>query len=160
MQRLDAGMQCFSCSTLLSAETSALIIAFQLLRSFAPAHLPGMSTLLSNFTRTNSILRQANKEKKNTSGEQRFSCSIDLSCKRLITYRYKKTKYNDSEEQMKKYTTLMSAYGVGVGVDFNFHGTIANTFDAHRLIQHFQDSKGADTADRIVNCVLIKGIDI
>ena len=64
--------------------------------------------------------------------------------------RYKKTKYNNSEEQMKKYTTLMSAYGVGVGIDFKFHGMVANTLDAHRLIQHFQEEMGPETADKIV----------
>ena len=66
-------------------------------------------------------------------------------------YRYKTTKYNSSEEQMKKYTTLMSAYGVGVGIDFKFHGMVANTLSAHRLIQHFQEEMGPETADKIVN---------
>ena len=65
--------------------------------------------------------------------------------------RYKRTKYNNSEEQMKRYTTLMSAYGVGVGIDFRFHGIIANTLSAHRLIQHFQEENGPETADKIVN---------
>ena len=70
----------------------------------------------------------------------------------LILYtRYKATKYNNSEDQMKKYTTLMSAYGVGVGIDFKFHGMIANTLSAHRLIQHFQEKMGPETADKIVN---------
>ena len=52
---------------------------------------------------------------------------------------------------MKKYTTLMSAYGIGVGIDFNFHGTVANTLSAHRLIQHFQEELGPETADKIVD---------
>ena len=52
---------------------------------------------------------------------------------------------------MKKYTTLMSAYGVSVGIDFKFHGTVANTLSAHRLIQHFQEEIGAETTDKIVN---------
>lgn len=52
---------------------------------------------------------------------------------------------------MKKYTTLMSAYGVGVGIDFKFHGIVANTLSAHRLIQHFQEEMGPETADKIVN---------
>ncbi|KAL2038206.1 hypothetical protein N7G274_009154 [Stereocaulon virgatum] len=64
---------------------------------------------------------------------------------------YKKTKYNDSEEQMKKYTTLMSAYGVAVGINFKFGGKVANTIDAHRLIQHYQEEMGPETADKIVN---------
>lgn len=70
--------------------------------------------------------------------------------------RYKTTKYNNSEEQMKKYTTLMSAYGIGVGIDFKFHGMVANTLSAHRLIQHFQEEMGPETADKIVNSLYKK----
>lgn len=65
---------------------------------------------------------------------------------------YKKFRYNDSEEKMKMYTTLMSAYGVSAGINFKFGGTVANTLDAHRLIQHYQEEKGPETADKIVNC--------
>jgi predicted DsbA family dithiol-disulfide isomerase len=64
---------------------------------------------------------------------------------------YKKSKYGDSDEKMKMYTTLMSAYGVSSGIDFKFGGTVANTLHAHRLIQHFQETKGPDVADKIVN---------
>ncbi|SLM35127.1 Thioredoxin-like fold [Lasallia pustulata] len=63
---------------------------------------------------------------------------------------YKKTRYGDSEEKMKMYTTLMSAYGFSVGIDYRFDGTVANTLDAHRLIQHYQE-KGPEVADKIVN---------
>ena len=62
------------------------------------------------------------------------------------------SKYNGSEEQMKKYTLLMSAYGVEAGIDFKFHGTVANTLDAHRLLQHYQEEGGAVVADNIVKC--------
>ncbi len=70
---------------------------------------------------------------------------------KLKAHRYKATKYNNSEEQMKKYTILMSAYGVGAGIDFKFHGTVANTMDAHRLIQHYQEELGPEVADKLVN---------
>lgn len=63
---------------------------------------------------------------------------------------YRKSKYGDSEEKMKMYTTLMSAYGVGEGIEYKFGGTIANTMQAHRVIQHFQEEKGSETADKIV----------
>lgn len=53
---------------------------------------------------------------------------------------------------MKMYETLMSAYGAGVGINFKFRGTVANTLDAHRLIQHFQEAKGPETADKLINC--------
>jgi len=64
---------------------------------------------------------------------------------------YKKSRYGDSEDKMKMYTTLMTAYGVSAGIDFKFGGTVANTMDAHRVIQHFQEEKGAETADKIIN---------
>ena len=66
--------------------------------------------------------------------------------------RYKKTKYNDSEEQMRKYVTVMSAHGEAVGIHFKFGGMIANTMDAHRLIQHYQEEMGPETANKIVDC--------
>ena len=81
-----------------------------------------------------------------------FSILLARALYPFIPYpRYKTTKYSNSEEQMKKYTTLMSAYGVGVGIDFKFHGMVANTLSAHRLIQHFQEEMGPETADKIVN---------
>jgi len=53
---------------------------------------------------------------------------------------------------MKLYTTLMTAYGVSAGIDYKFGGTVANTMDAHRIIQHFQEEKGAEAANKIINC--------
>lgn len=32
------------------------------------------------------------------------------------------------------------------------HCRIANTLDAHRVIQHFQEEKGPETADKLINC--------
>ena len=54
---------------------------------------------------------------------------------------------------MKKYTTVMSAYGSAIGIEFDFGGTIANTLNAHRLIQYYQEEMGPETADKIVNCL-------
>jgi len=64
---------------------------------------------------------------------------------------YKKSRYGDSEEKMKMYTGLMSAYGKSCGIEFKFGGVVANTLDAHRIIQHFQEEKGSECADGIVN---------
>lgn len=64
---------------------------------------------------------------------------------------YKKSKYGDSEDKMKMYTTLMSAYGVSAGINYKFGGVVANTLPAHRVIQHFQEAKGKDVADKIVS---------
>ncbi len=46
----------------------------------------------------------------------------------------------------------MSGYGATAGIKFKFGGTVANTMDAHRVIQHFQEEKGPETADKIINC--------
>jgi predicted DsbA family dithiol-disulfide isomerase len=64
--------------------------------------------------------------------------------------RYKKKRFNDSDEQMKKYVTVMSAEGLESGIPFRFDGTIANTQHAHRVIQYFQEEKGAAVADLMV----------
>lgn len=63
---------------------------------------------------------------------------------------YKKSRYGDSEEKMKMYIGLMTAYGMGCGIDFKFRGIVANTLDAHRVIQHYQEEKGPEVADKIV----------
>jgi predicted DsbA family dithiol-disulfide isomerase len=68
---------------------------------------------------------------------------------------YKKSRYGDSDEKMAMYKTLMTAYGVSVGVDFKFGGKVANTLHAHRLVQHFQAEKGPETADKLMNCRLL-----
>lgn len=64
---------------------------------------------------------------------------------------YKKSKYGDSEDRMQKYTRLMSAYGEAEGIKYKFGGTVANTLHAHRLIQHYQETKGPAVADKIVD---------
>lgn len=51
------------------------------------------------------------------------------------------------------YTTLMTAYGASAGITYKFGGTVANTLQAHRVIQHFQESKGPETADKLVNAL-------
>ena len=64
---------------------------------------------------------------------------------------YKKSRYGDSDEKMKMYTTLMGSYGAEDGIDFKFGGNVENPLQAHRLIQHYQETKGPETADKIVN---------
>jgi len=64
---------------------------------------------------------------------------------------YKKSRYGDSEEKMNMYTALMTAYGQSAGINFKFGGMVANTLNAHRVIQHFQETKGPETADKIIN---------
>lgn len=64
---------------------------------------------------------------------------------------YQKSRYGDSEEKMNMYTSLMIAYGVAEGIDFKFGGTMANTLPAHRVIYHFQEARGPDVANKIVD---------
>jgi predicted DsbA family dithiol-disulfide isomerase len=39
---------------------------------------------------------------------------------------------------------------------YKIGGTVANTMDAHRVIQHFQEEKGPETADKIINCMVLR----
>jgi predicted DsbA family dithiol-disulfide isomerase len=64
---------------------------------------------------------------------------------------YKKSRYGDSEEKMKMYITLMTAYGESCGIKFKFGGKVANTLPAHRVVRHFQEKRGEGTADKIIN---------
>lgn len=64
---------------------------------------------------------------------------------------YRKSRYGDSEEKMQMYTKIMSTYGKAEDINYKFGGTVANTLQAHRLIQHFQDTNGLGTADKIVD---------
>jgi len=52
---------------------------------------------------------------------------------------------------MKVYVTLMTAYGDSCGINFKFGGKVANTLSAHRVIQYFQEKRGEETADKIIN---------
>lgn len=70
---------------------------------------------------------------------------------------YKTTSYAQTEERFTMYSTYMRALGVGVGIDFSFGGQIANTLNAHRLIQYFQEEKGPETADKIIDCKIELG---
>ena len=65
---------------------------------------------------------------------------------------YKNSRYDGSEEKMSKYMAIMSAYGRNEGINFKFGGKVANTLDAHRLIQHYQEEEGPEVADKIISC--------
>ena len=68
---------------------------------------------------------------------------------------YKNNKYQGSEEKMQMYTTVMHAEGEQEGIDFKFTGTMANTFEAHRMIYWVQENRGAEAVNNIVNCTLL-----
>jgi predicted DsbA family dithiol-disulfide isomerase len=69
---------------------------------------------------------------------------------------YKKSRYGDSEEKMKVYVNLMTAYGDFCGIKFKFGGKVANTLPSHRVIQHFQEKRGEETADKIINSLYLQ----
>lgn len=52
---------------------------------------------------------------------------------------------------MQMYMALMTAYGRGEGIEYKFGGTVANTLHAHRVIQHFQATKGPEVADQLID---------
>lgn len=66
---------------------------------------------------------------------------------------YKREKYQSSAEKMEMYKTIMSSYGRACTppIDFKFGGTVANTLNAHRVIQHYQEEKGSEVARKIVD---------
>ena len=66
---------------------------------------------------------------------------------------YRDEKYGGSDERMDMYTQLMSSYGEPVGINFKFGGTIANTLQAHRVVQYFQEQNGTETANKIINAL-------
>lgn len=67
-----------------------------------------------------------------------------------------RTKYSDSPEKMEKYITLMTAYGVTSGIAFKFHGQVANTLHAHRVIQHYQSTSSPAVAGLIIDALYRK----
>ncbi|KAF2740194.1 thioredoxin-like protein [Polyplosphaeria fusca] len=64
---------------------------------------------------------------------------------------YKKQKYADDDERMKMYTSYMRALGKTEGIELDFRGTIANTFDAHRVLGWVQERKGDASAKRCLD---------
>ncbi|KAF2122935.1 thioredoxin-like protein [Lophiotrema nucula] len=64
---------------------------------------------------------------------------------------YKKEKYQDSAEKMGMYTKYLGSLGRAEGIDFDFTGTIANTLDAHRVLQWVQENKGEESAGKCLD---------
>lgn len=43
-----------------------------------------------------------------------------------------------------------------VGIDFRFDGAMGNTLHAHRVIQYFQQSKGPETANKLIDALYMR----
>jgi predicted DsbA family dithiol-disulfide isomerase len=55
---------------------------------------------------------------------------------------YKKEKYNNSDQRMQMYSTYMMNLGKEDGIEFDFGGgLIANTLQAHRILQYLQNRR-------------------
>ncbi|KAF5507138.1 hypothetical protein CGCA056_v013438 [Colletotrichum aenigma] len=66
---------------------------------------------------------------------------------------YVTTKHDASDIKQSVYEATMSELGTAVGISFSWGGTMSNTFNAHRVIQHFQEAKDAETANRLVEAL-------
>ncbi|CAM1500693.1 Fc.00g098550.m01.CDS01 [Cosmosporella sp. VM-42] len=62
-------------------------------------------------------------------------------------------KHNDNPAAQQLFQAHMRSLGEPEGITFNFDGTMGNTLHAHRVIQYFQDEKGAETANRLVDAL-------
>lgn len=49
----------------------------------------------------------------------------------------------------------MTALGADIGITFRFGGTIANTLQAHRVVQAVQERHGAQMTDRLVDALYV-----
>lgn len=66
---------------------------------------------------------------------------------------HRDTKYDGSKEKMDMYVEYMSTLGEASGIKFSFGGDIADTLQAHRVIQYFQEDAGAETANKLVDAL-------
>lgn len=62
-------------------------------------------------------------------------------------------KYDGSKDKMDMYVEYMSALGEASGIKFKFGGDIADTLQAHRVIQYFQEEIGAETANKLIDAL-------
>lgn len=66
---------------------------------------------------------------------------------------YRDSKYFGSEEKTDMFTQLMGQYGAACGIKFKFGGVIADTLQAHRVIQYFQEAVGPERGNAIVDAL-------
>lgn len=66
---------------------------------------------------------------------------------------YRDAKYLGSEEKTEMFTRLMGQYGAACQIDFKFGGEIADTLQAHRVIQYFQEVDGPARGNKIVDAL-------
>lgn len=68
---------------------------------------------------------------------------------------YRDNKFSGSEEKTRMFITLMAQYGADVNISFSAltsgTGIMANTLDAHAVIQKVQGEKGSEMAGRVLD---------
>uniref|UniRef100_A0A0B7K8H5 DSBA-like thioredoxin domain-containing protein n=1 Tax=Bionectria ochroleuca TaxID=29856 RepID=A0A0B7K8H5_BIOOC len=69
---------------------------------------------------------------------------------------YLRNMHMDNTDAQKLYQAHMSDQFTPLGITLNFDGTIGNTFQAHRVIQYFQEEKGPETASRLVDGLFMR----
>ncbi|KAL1865735.1 hypothetical protein Daus18300_007111 [Diaporthe australafricana] len=66
---------------------------------------------------------------------------------------HRDSKYDGSSEKMDMYVEYMTTLGEASGIKFKFGGDIADTLQAHRVIQYFQEEMGTDTSNKLVDAL-------
>lgn len=71
---------------------------------------------------------------------------------------YRDNKFGGSEEKVRMFRQVMAEYGEKAGgITFKAlageNGTLANTFEAHRVIQQVQSERGPETAGRLLDAL-------
>ncbi|VUC22628.1 unnamed protein product [Clonostachys rosea] len=69
---------------------------------------------------------------------------------------YLRNMHMDNPDAQKLYQAHMSDQFKPLGITLCFDGTIGNTFQAHRVIQYFQEEKGPETASRLVDGLFMR----
>jgi predicted DsbA family dithiol-disulfide isomerase len=70
---------------------------------------------------------------------------------------YRDNKFSGSDERTRMFRSLMAEHGKDMGITFSSlasdKGVLANTFDAHRVLQQVQGEKGPEMAGRVLEAL-------
>lgn len=64
---------------------------------------------------------------------------------------YLTNKHNGNAEAQKIFQEHMNEQVAPLGLKISFDGEMGNTLDAHRVIQYFQEEKGDETANKLID---------
>lgn len=66
---------------------------------------------------------------------------------------YLHNKHMDNSDGQAAYKAHMTSLFQPFGIQLNFNGQMGNTLNTHRVIQYFQDKKGPDVANKLVDAL-------